>query len=68
LLEKAKANLCLTQIIDNIDVIVDGRFCQDKLSADAKKPDDFKYRGSTNQHLVDVKKSLKAKKLVDLVL
>lgn len=40
------------ELINNIDVLVDGRFEEDKTG-------EFRYRGSSNQRIIDVKKSLK---------
>ncbi|HEY5562060.1 MAG TPA: anaerobic ribonucleoside-triphosphate reductase activating protein [Clostridiaceae bacterium] len=39
-------------LINNIDVLVDGRFEEDK------KEDNLKYRGSSNQRILNVKESL----------
>ncbi|GAA0086022.1 anaerobic ribonucleoside-triphosphate reductase activating protein [Clostridium sp. CTA-7] len=47
-------------LIENIDVLVDGRFEKDKLK------DGLRFRGSTNQRIVDVKKSLNENKLYTL--
>ena len=46
--------------IDNIDVLVDGKFEISKKSYDAM------FRGSKNQRLIDVKASLKNDKVVEL--
>ena len=43
----------IKDLIENIDVLVDGRFEKDK------KVDGLKFKGSSNQRLIDVKKSLK---------
>lgn len=48
------------KLLDNIDVIVDGEFQEEK------KLVDLKFRGSTNQRKVDVKSSIKCNKLVQL--
>jgi anaerobic ribonucleoside-triphosphate reductase activating protein len=45
-------------LINNLDVIVDGKFIF------KQKSTEFKYRGSSNQKLVDVVNSLKTKSLV----
>ncbi|MDZ5016503.1 4Fe-4S cluster-binding domain-containing protein, partial [Clostridium perfringens] len=47
-------------LIENIDVLVDGKFEKDKLK------DGLRFRGSTNQRIVDVKKSLNENKLYTL--
>lgn len=48
------------QLLQNIDVIVDGQFEEDK------KLVDLKFRGSTNQRKIDVQESLKNNQLVQL--
>ena len=40
------------EFINNIDVLVDGKFEEDK------KDDNLVYRGSSNQRIIDVKQSL----------
>lgn len=45
-------------IFNYIDVLVDGRFVEEK------KDPTLKYMGSTNQRVIDVKKTLKNKKIV----
>ena len=50
--------LTLSQIIKNIDVLVDGKFVQEL--ADVKYP----WAGSTNQKVIDVKKSLEQNEVV----
>ncbi|WP_105177540.1 anaerobic ribonucleoside-triphosphate reductase activating protein [Clostridium cagae] len=45
-------------LINNIDVLVDGKFEEDK------KEDRLKFKGSSNQRIIDVKKSLKSNKVV----
>ena len=46
--------------LNNIDVLVDGKF------EIRKKSFDVKFRGSTNQRIIDVKKSLKEKKAIEV--
>ena len=48
------------ELINNLDVLVDGRFEEDKAV------DGLKFRGSTNQRIIDVKKSLKENKVYEL--
>lgn len=45
-------------LIKNIDVLVDGTFQQDKIKSN------FKYKGSSNQRIIDIKKSIEAKKVI----
>lgn len=52
LLEIGKKKKNYIEFLENIDVLVDGKFMIEFKSLDCK------YRGSTNQRLVDVKKSL----------
>ncbi len=48
------------ELLNNIDIIVDGEFVEEK------KLVDLKFRGSTNQKKIDVKASLKTGKTVEL--
>jgi anaerobic ribonucleoside-triphosphate reductase activating protein len=54
-----QTNLDIRELIHHIDVLVDGKF------VNAYKSTTHKYRGSSNQRLVDVPKSLKANKIVE---
>lgn len=48
-------------ILDYIDTLVDGQFVL------AKKDLNLKYRGSSNQRVIDVQKSLKEEKVIEIV-
>ncbi|MGG7165172.1 anaerobic ribonucleoside-triphosphate reductase activating protein [Clostridium ihumii] len=50
------------KLINNIDVLVDGKFDIEK------KDEDLKYRGSRNQRIIDVKESLKNNKIIEFKL
>ena len=50
------------ELISYIDVLVDGKFEEDK------KDLNLKFRGSSNQRIIDVKKSIKEKKVVEIEL
>lgn len=52
LLERSKEDPDVTELLSLTDVLVDGPFVLEKKSMDCK------WRGSTNQRLIDVKKSL----------
>lgn len=58
LLKLSESNVHIKDMINNIDVIVDGPFVK------AKHSDQIEFRGSTNQRIIDVKKSLKENKVV----
>ncbi|WP_053956798.1 anaerobic ribonucleoside-triphosphate reductase activating protein [Inediibacterium massiliense] len=47
-------------LLKHIDVLIDGKFNENL------KNDAFKYVGSTNQRIIDVKESLKSKKIIIL--
>lgn len=48
------------QLLDMIDVLIDGRFVQEQFDTTGK----LKYRGSWNQRIIDVKKTQKAGEVV----
>ena len=48
------------KFLENVDIIVDGEFQEDK------KLVDLKFRGSTNQRKIDVKESVKQNKMIQL--
>lgn len=59
LLEMSKSKPAILELLRNIDVLVDGKFVLSLKSYDCK------FRGSTNQRLIDVKKSLQFKRIVN---
>lgn len=56
--EEIMANDALKSVLPNIDVLVDGRFELDKRNAE------LRFRGSENQRIIDVQKSLSEGKIV----
>lgn len=58
LMKLAQTNPNIKQMINNVDVIVDGRFMKDKMS------ENLKYCGSSNQRVIDVKSSLNENKII----
>jgi anaerobic ribonucleoside-triphosphate reductase activating protein len=54
-----ETNHDLCELIHHIDVLVDGKF------VDELKSTIHKYRGSSNQRLIDVPKTLNANKIVE---
>ena len=60
LLEMSRKNKDIMKFLKNIDVLVDGPFILKEKSFDVK------FRGSKNQRLIDVPKSLKENKIVSL--
>lgn len=51
-----------SRLLNSIDYLIDGRFDQDKASLDCT------WRGSTNQRIIDVKKSIESKKVIEVEL
>jgi len=47
-------------LINNIDVLVDGKFEYDK------QQDGLKFRGSTNQRIIDVKESMRLNEVITI--
>lgn len=62
LLKKSEDNPVISDFLNEIDVLVDGRFVQRLKSLEAK------FRGSKNQRLIDMKKTLSTGKVVLLEL
>lgn len=60
LLTMTKRNKSLLELLNNIDVLVDGRFVL------SEKSMDILFRGSKNQRIIDVKKSLKQNKAIEI--
>lgn len=58
LLEQAKSNKVTKEILSYLDILVDGKFELDK------KDITLLFRGSSNQRIIDVKKSLKENKVI----
>lgn len=58
IIKMSEKNPKYLEFLNNIDVLVDGRF------EIAKKSMNVLFRGSTNQRLIDVKKTLKYKKVI----
>ena len=58
LMKLAQTNPHIKEMINDVDVIVDGRFMKDKMS------ENLKYCGSSNQRVIDVKSSLNENKII----
>lgn len=52
LLEAMKSDTAISDLLNNIDVLVDGKF------EIMNRNEELKFKGSTNQRIIDVKKSL----------
>ena len=59
LLEAMKVDTSLRDFLNNIDVLVDGRFVEEK------KDPTLKFRGSSNQRILDLKPSLQTHKFIE---
>ena len=55
-----KNNNAINTLLSYVDVLVDGKFDLNKKSLD------LKFKGSSNQRVIDVQKSLNAKKVVEM--
>ena len=53
-----KENKDIRELLNNIDVLVDGKFEIEK------KIPNLKFKGSTNQRIINVKETLKENKLI----
>ena len=60
LLEMSKEKVGIKELINNIDVLVDGKF------EIKNKKDDLRFKGSTNQRIIDVNKSLRNERIIVL--
>lgn len=60
ILERSKERVDIKELINNIDVLVDGKFEIEN------KKDGLKFKGSTNQRIIDVSKTLKTGNIVIL--
>ena len=58
LLEVMKVDTAIRELLNNIDVLVDGKF------EIMNKKEGLKYKGSSNQRVIDVKKSLDTGEIV----
>ena len=58
LLEVMKVDTAISELLNNIDVLVDGKF------EIMNKKEGLKYKGSSNQRVIDVKKSLDTGEIV----
>ena len=61
ILEKMKKDKDLKELISNVDVLVDGKFEMNN------KNKGLKFRGSSNQRIIDVKQSLEMGKCIVLI-
>lgn len=55
----ASQNISIRRILANIDILIDGKFMEDKKNLT------LPYRGSTNQRVIDVQKTLRQNKVVE---
>lgn len=60
IIENKNCNPGWEDLIKYLDVLVDGKFQQDKMCLD------IKYRGSSNQRIIDIQKSLKEQKVITI--
>ena len=60
ILKNMKKRKGFKDLLNNIDVLVDGRFIEEEMT------EGLKYRGSKNQRIIDVQKSLKENKVVTI--
>jgi anaerobic ribonucleoside-triphosphate reductase activating protein len=60
ILENKDKRLGWNELLNNIDVLVDGRFEEDKTQ------DGLKFRGSTNQRIININESIRLKKIITI--
>ena len=58
LIEKSKNNTYVSELLHNIDILIDGKFVLSERSLE------LRFRGSRNQRIVDIPESIKAGKAV----
>ena len=58
LVKKSESDSVIGEILSNIDVLIDGKFELDKKSLN------FKFRGSSNQRIIDLKRTKEEGKLI----
>ena len=59
--DEIQVNLLRRKIVEQVDVLIDGRFELDKRDLN------LKYKGSSNQRVIDVRKSLENKEVFILL-
>ena len=60
LLEKSVSNKHIADLLNNLDILVDGRFIL------AERSLELKFRGSKNQRIINVPESIKTRKAIEI--